>query len=268
MSAARHRGAERDRNAEHPRPTPARSGEFDNGNGSLMRILPIALVERDAVTRRSWTTPMRASRVTHGHPRAQVACALYVLVAARLLAGEGDRAQALADARPRSRRRSPTNPTTSRRSIISRRTGRGWARQRLGQPSGLRGTRSKAATPTARPSSAPSPTATTPTRPPPSPAASRASTGVSTASPRSGSRACAAARSSSRSSPGSRDLSIRYVSTPSTHAVPRLAGQGSPRHDLHTRQARSRSPVAIIGGTSPTTSAGCAAPTPSTRSSC
>ena len=75
------------------------TGEFDNGNGSLMRILPIALVERDAGDATLVDHAQRASRVTHGHPRAQVACALYVLVAARLLAGERDRAQALADAR-------------------------------------------------------------------------------------------------------------------------------------------------------------------------
>ncbi len=75
------------------------TGEFDNGNGSLMRILPIALVDRDADDATLVDRAMRASRVTHGHPRAQVACALYVLVTARLLAGERDRAQALAGAR-------------------------------------------------------------------------------------------------------------------------------------------------------------------------
>jgi ADP-ribosylglycohydrolase len=67
------------------------------GNGSLMRILPLALVGRD------WDRPTlverahRASRVTHGHPRPQVACALYVLVAQALLGGAGDRAAALAE---------------------------------------------------------------------------------------------------------------------------------------------------------------------------
>ena len=72
------------------------------GNGSLMRILPIALVGDGAGGQLPWAAlidrAMRASRVTHGHHRAQVACALYVCVAARLLAGERDRAAALANA--------------------------------------------------------------------------------------------------------------------------------------------------------------------------
>jgi ADP-ribosylglycohydrolase/protein-tyrosine phosphatase len=74
------------------------SGEHDCGNGSLMRILPVALTGHA----RSWgeliDRARRASRVTHGHPRAQVACALYVLVAARLLRGERKRDPVLSNA--------------------------------------------------------------------------------------------------------------------------------------------------------------------------
>ncbi len=78
-----------------------RTDERACGNGSLMRILPIALVAAgrgDAAGDADTTLidqARRASRVTHGHPRAEVACALYVLVAARLLAGERDRGRAL-----------------------------------------------------------------------------------------------------------------------------------------------------------------------------
>lgn len=62
------------------------SGERENGNGSLMRVLPLALwhagndqaLARDA---------MLQSRVTHGHMRSQVCCALYCLWARRLLEG-------------------------------------------------------------------------------------------------------------------------------------------------------------------------------------
>jgi ADP-ribosylglycohydrolase len=58
--------------------------EQANGNGSLMRVLPLALwhagpdvaLVRDA---------HRQSRVTHGHPRSQVCCALYCLWARRVL---------------------------------------------------------------------------------------------------------------------------------------------------------------------------------------
>ena len=69
------------------------------GNGSLMRILPIALVERDITDEQLIDHAHRASRVTHGHERPQVACALYSLVVRRLLSGEGGRKVALDDAR-------------------------------------------------------------------------------------------------------------------------------------------------------------------------
>lgn len=71
----------------------------DNGNGSLMRILPVALVDRGAADATLVDHAKRASRVTHGHARSQVACALYVLTAARLLTGSRGRAAVLADAR-------------------------------------------------------------------------------------------------------------------------------------------------------------------------
>lgn len=61
--------------------------EMSCGNGSLMRILPLALVHRRAETCALVDQAHRASKVTHGHERPQVACALYVLVARRLLRG-------------------------------------------------------------------------------------------------------------------------------------------------------------------------------------
>jgi ADP-ribosylglycohydrolase len=59
--------------------------ECDNGNGSLMRILPMAL----AYCR--WSIPLmlermqEASRVTHAHPRSLFACGLYGLIVRNLL---------------------------------------------------------------------------------------------------------------------------------------------------------------------------------------
>jgi ADP-ribosyl-[dinitrogen reductase] hydrolase len=55
-----------------------------NGNGSLMRVLPLALVHAgdDASL---VAAAHRQSLVTHGHLRAQVCCALYVLWARRTL---------------------------------------------------------------------------------------------------------------------------------------------------------------------------------------
>ena len=73
-------------------------GIRDNGNGSLMRILPVALTGGGLSDGELIDRARRASRVTHGHPRAQVACSVYVLVAARLLAGEQDLARALGEA--------------------------------------------------------------------------------------------------------------------------------------------------------------------------
>lgn len=62
-------------------------GERNNGNGSLMRCLPLALFgpEND---RELVQAAHEQSRVTHAHPRAQSCCALYVLWARQLLAGE------------------------------------------------------------------------------------------------------------------------------------------------------------------------------------
>lgn len=63
------------------------SGENDNGNGSLMRILPIALRFATASSAELLQYAHRASAVTHRHPRSQMACGLYCLMAAALLKG-------------------------------------------------------------------------------------------------------------------------------------------------------------------------------------
>jgi len=73
------------------------TGDRENGNGSLMRILPIALVNTGAADAELVQQAMRASSVTHAHPRSKVTCAVYVLLAHRLLTGHRDRAQALRD---------------------------------------------------------------------------------------------------------------------------------------------------------------------------
>ena len=71
-----------------------------SGNGSLMRILPLALVFRDVPDAELIDLAHRASRVTHGTNLAQVACALYALTTRRLLGGSSSRASALEFARP------------------------------------------------------------------------------------------------------------------------------------------------------------------------
>ena len=67
------------------------------GNGSLMRILPIALVDPSATLAELVERAHRSSRITHGAPACLVACALYVLIVCELLS-EADRAAALASA--------------------------------------------------------------------------------------------------------------------------------------------------------------------------
>jgi ADP-ribosylglycohydrolase len=74
--------------------------EGSNGNGSLMRILPVALRFADSPPERLLEYAHRASAVTHRHPRSQVACGLYCLMAAALLNGAGpnEAHEAMADA--------------------------------------------------------------------------------------------------------------------------------------------------------------------------
>ncbi|MGI8998922.1 MAG: ADP-ribosylglycohydrolase family protein, partial [Candidatus Limnocylindria bacterium] len=70
--------------------TPAEEAGDDPGalgNGSLMRILPLALVDPSASTSGLVDRAHRSSRITHGAPACLVVCALYVLVARELLAG-------------------------------------------------------------------------------------------------------------------------------------------------------------------------------------
>lgn len=58
--------------------------ERHNGNGSLMRVLPLALWHRGD-DRELIMLAARQSLPTHGHPRSQVACAVYCLWARSIL---------------------------------------------------------------------------------------------------------------------------------------------------------------------------------------
>ncbi len=65
------------------------TGEQDNGNGSLMRCLPLALWHRG--TDAQLVADARTqSRVTHAHLRSQMCCSLYCLWARRTLEGVDD----------------------------------------------------------------------------------------------------------------------------------------------------------------------------------
>src|ERR1035437_1288601 len=59
-----------------------------------MRILPIALVYKDSSKEQLIEYAMKASKLTHGHPKSQLTCALYTLVVSQLLNG-ADKATSL-----------------------------------------------------------------------------------------------------------------------------------------------------------------------------
>jgi ADP-ribosylglycohydrolase len=75
------------------------SEEHANGNGSLMRVLPLALWHQGS-DYNLVVDAFAQSLVTHGHPRSQVCCALYCLWARRTLVGaEAPWAEAVASLR-------------------------------------------------------------------------------------------------------------------------------------------------------------------------
>ncbi len=62
------------------------SEERDNGNGSLMRVLPLALWHRGSDAELC-ADAYEQSQITHGHARSRVCCALYCLWARRIMTG-------------------------------------------------------------------------------------------------------------------------------------------------------------------------------------
>jgi ADP-ribosylglycohydrolase len=63
-------------------------GEQDNGNGSLMRIAPLALFLCQQQVKRPdeiLQTAHQLSALTHGHPRSQMACGIYTLILMNIL---------------------------------------------------------------------------------------------------------------------------------------------------------------------------------------
>jgi ADP-ribosyl-[dinitrogen reductase] hydrolase len=63
------------------------TGEGQNGNGSLMRILPVALRFHRSSPSQLAEMAMAASAITHAHVRSQLACAFYCQVVVELLRG-------------------------------------------------------------------------------------------------------------------------------------------------------------------------------------
>lgn len=63
------------------------SGEYDNGNGSLMRILPLAFYTLGMKPKERFETVHNISMLTHAHERSLMACDIYVQLACELLKG-------------------------------------------------------------------------------------------------------------------------------------------------------------------------------------
>jgi ADP-ribosyl-[dinitrogen reductase] hydrolase len=62
--------------------------EKDNGNGSLMRILPLVFAIKDLPIEERFERTRQVSAVTHGHIRAVMACFYYLEFAKQLIAGK------------------------------------------------------------------------------------------------------------------------------------------------------------------------------------
>ena len=69
------------------------SGEYDNGNGSLMRIIPAALyctyAADDLPLDEQLAIIHNVSALTHSHPRSQMGCGIYALILMELCDGRG-----------------------------------------------------------------------------------------------------------------------------------------------------------------------------------
>ncbi len=62
--------------------------EFSNGNGSLMRILPLVFYVEKLSQPEQFELTHQVSCLTHCHPRSQMACGIYIQFAVNLLRGQ------------------------------------------------------------------------------------------------------------------------------------------------------------------------------------
>lgn len=68
-------------------PQAGETGEHSNGNGSLMRILPLAYCWPKLSLEELLQLTHKVSCLTHAHPRSQMACGFYITLAVKLLQG-------------------------------------------------------------------------------------------------------------------------------------------------------------------------------------
>ncbi|MBN1412292.1 MAG: ADP-ribosylglycohydrolase family protein [Spirochaetales bacterium] len=75
---------------KHDRDAPRDAGgrsEYSNGNGSLMRILPVAFMLKDKTIGQRVRMVSDVSSITHGHLRSVIACVIYIETALNILSG-------------------------------------------------------------------------------------------------------------------------------------------------------------------------------------
>ncbi|MCD1115506.1 ADP-ribosylglycohydrolase family protein [Chryseobacterium turcicum] len=63
------------------------TGDFDNGNGSLMRIMPLLFYIKDFPIEKRFDIVKDVSSITHGHIRSALACFIYLELALEILKG-------------------------------------------------------------------------------------------------------------------------------------------------------------------------------------
>ena len=64
------------------------TAESDNGNGALMRILPLAFISKNKTEDELTALVAQVSSLTHAHPRSVLACIFYTVFAKKLFEGE------------------------------------------------------------------------------------------------------------------------------------------------------------------------------------
>lgn len=62
--------------------------EWNNGNGSLMRILPLAFCYQQLSLKELIVLTHQVGSITHGHQRSNIACGIYIIIAVKLLQGK------------------------------------------------------------------------------------------------------------------------------------------------------------------------------------
>lgn len=76
--------------------TCGKTGEYANGNGALMRVMPVCLYAYEKVGKNEWTDKEAVENVhlvsslTHNHMRSKMACGIYYFMIKSILDNEGD----------------------------------------------------------------------------------------------------------------------------------------------------------------------------------